>query len=117
MILLKNVFRELLEDTHFWHRVMRPNDVAVIDETNDLRSLVAKTQSEEHAKKIADFLSANNIEARTGDGAIFNPKNQTEQPSWGIYVKSTAVVDAGELLHRQKLAHGLSFDPYVKGGK
>jgi len=104
MILLKNILTELYS-------------VQSMDEANDLRSLVAKTQSEEHAKKIAEFLSASNIEARVGDGAIFNPKNQTEQPSWGIYVKSTNVVDAGELLRRQKMAHGLSFDPYVKGGK
>lgn len=91
--------------------------VEPVDEATELRSLVAKAQGEQHANKIAQFLNSNNIEARAAEEAVFNPDNQTEQPGWGIFVTPKNVVDAGELLHRQKMAHGLSFDPYVQGGK
>ena len=83
------------------------------DEATELRGLVVKAQDEAKANQVVEFLTGHQIEARTGEGAKFDPHNETETESWGVFVEPSEVKNAAKVLQHQAISKGITFDPYT----
>lgn len=86
---------------------------AIYSEATELRGLVVKAQDEAKANQIVEFLKGHQIEARTADGAQFDPHNETEAKGWGVFVEPSEVKAAAKVLQHQSIAKGITFDPYT----